>query len=66
MTKKELLAMKLHEIRKVPCVSHDIDVMRVFGGWIYNAIGWDVEKDSLKTTSMCFVPEEINVYTKPA
>lgn len=66
MDKEELLKMKLHEVKDVPCASHDIAVRRVFGGWIYTNIFWDNETDKGVSSSMCFVPEVINVeaYTK--
>ena len=64
ITKQELLDMELHEIKSVPCKSHDIDVMRVIGGWIYTQIAWDTERDYMTSSSTCFVPEFLNVYTK--
>lgn len=63
--KQELLDMELHEIKKIPCKSHDIDVMRVIGGWVYTQIGWDTQTESSQSSaSTCFVPEFLNVYTK--
>lgn len=61
MTQQELLDMGLHEIKSVSCPSHDIDVMRVFGGWVYTTLIWDNEKDTAHSSSMCFVPEIINI-----
>lgn len=55
MTKEELLAMELHEIKSIPCKSHKRDVMRVYCGWIYT------QTDILEATTSCFVPEIINV-----
>ena len=61
MNIEDLQKMELHEIKSIPCKSHDIEVMRVFGGWVYTQIGWNHETDSLEVLSMCFVPEAINV-----
>ena len=64
MTKDELLKMDLHEVKSIPCKSHDVTVMRVFGGWIYTSTAWDLDRDILTSSSMCFVPEVIDVYAK--
>lgn len=64
LEKRALFGMELHEIKSVPCKSHDIDVMRVIGGWVYTQIGWDTENDRLISSSSCFVPESLNVYAK--
>jgi len=61
ITKEDLLNMKLHEVKDVPCNAYDLTVRRVFGGWIYIIVGWDTQTDSLSSSSMCFVPESINV-----
>lgn len=62
--KEELLNMKLHETRDVPCKTHDVTVRRVFSGWIYTESGWNHEIDSLEVLSMCFVPESVNINVK--
>ena len=64
MTKDELLNMDLHEVKSIPCKSHDVTVMRVFGGWVYSNLGWDNQMDILTSSSMCFVPEVVDVYAK--
>ncbi len=61
ITKEELLEMKLHEIKKVPCEFCDVNVRRVFGGWIYTSVAWDSDRDIMTSSSMCFVPKVINV-----
>ena len=64
MTKEELLKMELHEIKNIPCHSHDITVLRVFGGWVYTQVAWDQERDIMTSSSSCFVPEVLNVDAK--
>lgn len=64
MNKQELLNMELHEEKSIQCKLYDVTVRRVFGGWIYTAIVWDNATDTAASTSMCFVPEEINCNTK--
>jgi len=66
MTREELLNMGLHATIILPCKSHDVIVRRVFGGWIYTESAWCNETDNMTSAAMCFVPEEINVYTKEA
>lgn len=61
ITKEDLLNMKLHEEKSVPCKLYDVTVRRVFGGWIYTTIVWDNQTDTAASSSMCFVPEVINV-----
>lgn len=61
ITKEDLLNMKLHEEKDVPCSWADAYMVRVFGGWVYKTVLWDLEKDVPVSCSECFVPEVINV-----